>query len=150
MAWSATPWPCSTSSKTRVSDPDAAAALGLLALVAGQDVEQDDGGTWKIAQRVANDRIISTVDPETRHMHKSRSEYRDGYKAHIAIEPETGLVTAATVTPANASDAKTAIGLLDDEWPRPRDPRRRRLWLGRHPGRIARLGRTTSSSSPSP
>ena len=27
-------------------------------------------------------------------MHKSRSEYRDGYKAHIAIEPETGLVTA--------------------------------------------------------
>ena len=99
----------------RASNPEAADALGLLALVAGQDVEQDDDGTWKIAQRVAPDRVISTVDPETRHMHKSRSEYRDGYKAHIAIEPETGLVTAATLTPANASDAKTAIGLLDDE-----------------------------------
>jgi transposase len=34
-------------------DDDAAGALGLLALVAGQDVEQDDDGTWKIAQRVA-------------------------------------------------------------------------------------------------
>lgn len=96
-------------------DDEAAGALGLLALVAGQDVEQDDEGTWRIAQGVAPDRIISTVDPETRHMHKSRSEYRDGYKAHIAIEPETGLVTSAILTPANASDAKTAIDLVAAE-----------------------------------
>ena len=33
-------------------------------------------------------------------MHKSRLEYRDGYKAHLAIEPETGLATAAALTPA--------------------------------------------------
>ena len=45
-------------------------------------------------------------------MHKSRSEYRDGYKAHIAIEPETGLVTSAIFTPANVSDAKTALDLM--------------------------------------
>ena len=81
---------------------EATSALGLLALVAGQVVAQGDDGTRKIAQRVAPDRIISTVDPEARHMHKSRSEYRDGYKAHIAIEPETGLVTATALTPANA------------------------------------------------
>jgi IS5 family transposase len=92
---------------------EAADALGLLALVAGQDVEQGDDGTWRIAQRVAKDRVISVVDPETRHMHKSRSEYRDGYKAHVAVEPETGIITAATLTPANASDAKTALVLLD-------------------------------------
>jgi hypothetical protein len=48
-------------------------------------------------------------------MHKSRSEYRDGYKAHIAVEPETGLVTSAILTPANVSDAKTALGLIDLE-----------------------------------
>jgi len=96
-------------------DDEAAGALGLLALVAGQDVEQDDEGTWKIAQRVAPDRVISTVDPETRHMHKSRSEYRDGYKAHVAVEPETGLVTSAILTPANVSDAKTALDLMVDE-----------------------------------
>jgi transposase len=47
----------------KTSDEEAAGALGLLALVAGQDVEQDDDGTWRIAQRVAPDRVISTVDP---------------------------------------------------------------------------------------
>jgi IS5 family transposase len=86
-------------------------------LVAGQDVEQDDDGTWKIAHRVAKDRIISTVDPEARHMHKSRSEYRDGYKAHIAIEPETGLITAAALTPANTADGPTGVELLAGEEP---------------------------------
>ena len=50
-------------------------------------------------------------------MHKSRSEYRDGYKAHIAIEPETGLVTASTLTPANAPDGQTGVVLLADEEP---------------------------------
>jgi IS5 family transposase len=91
-------------------------AVGLLALVAGQDVEPgDEEGTWRIAQRVAPDRVISTVDPETRHMHKSRSEYRDGYKAHIAVEPETGLITAAALTPANAGDGPTGAGLLAGE-----------------------------------
>jgi IS5 family transposase len=99
----------------KTPDEEAAGTLALLALVAGQDVEQDDDGTWRIAQRVAPDRVISTVDPETRHMHKSRSEYRDGYKAHIAVEPETGLVTSAIVTPATVSDAKTALDLLAAE-----------------------------------
>jgi IS5 family transposase len=64
-------------------EPEATAALGLLALVAGQDVDQDADGTWRIAQRVAPDRVISTVDEEARHMHKSRSEYRDGYCDHF-------------------------------------------------------------------
>ncbi len=93
-------------------------AVGLLALVAGQDVEPGaDEGTWRIARHVAPDRVISTVDPEARHMHKSVSEYRDGYKAHIAVEPETGLVTAAALTPANAADGPAGIALLSDESP---------------------------------
>ena len=100
-----------------VSDPEGTDALGLLALVAGQDVEQDTDGTWKIAQRVAADRVISTVDPEARHMRKSRSEYRDGYKAHIAIEPETGLVTKAILTRANVVDGRCAVALVADEEP---------------------------------
>jgi IS5 family transposase len=102
----------------RKESSDSLAALGLLALVAGQDVEQDpDDKTWKIVRKVAPDRVISTVDPEARHMHKSPSEYRDGYKAHIAIEPETGLVTAAALTPANAADGSTGLTLLDGEEP---------------------------------
>ncbi|HEX4433518.1 MAG TPA: IS1182 family transposase [Acidimicrobiales bacterium] len=98
-------------------EPDAQSALGLLALISGQDVEQDDNGTWKVAQRVAKDRVISVVDPDARHMHKSRSEYRDGYKAHIAVEPETGLVTAGVLTPANTPDGPTGVALLAGEEP---------------------------------
>ncbi|MCA1846315.1 MAG: IS1182 family transposase [Actinobacteria bacterium] len=93
-------------------------AVGLLALVAGQDVEPGEAeGTWRIAQKVAPDRVISTVDPETRHMHKSRSSYRDGYKAHIAVEPATGIVTAAALTPANAGDGPAGVAMLAAEEP---------------------------------
>ena len=56
-------------------EPAAADALGLLALVAGQDVEPAEGpdgtdGRWRIARRVAPDRVISTVDPQVRHTRK--------------------------------------------------------------------------------
>jgi IS5 family transposase len=93
-------------------------AVGLLALVANQDVEPgDQEGTWRIAERVAADRVISTVDPQARHMHKSVSSYRDGYKAHIAVEPETGIITAASLTPANAADGPIGVALLEAEEP---------------------------------
>ncbi len=92
--------------------------MGLLALVAGQDVEPGDTeGTWRIARRTAPDRVISTVDPDARHMHKSRSQYRDGYKAHVAVEPDTGIITAVDLTAANAPDGPTGVGLLADEAP---------------------------------
>jgi IS5 family transposase len=91
-------------------------AVALLALLAGQDVEPGDGpGQWRIAQRTAPDRVISTVDPESRHVHKSQHSYRDGYKAHIAAEPDTGLITACELTAGNTGDAEAAAGLLVGE-----------------------------------
>jgi IS5 family transposase len=97
-------------------DEAQADAVALLALVAGQDVEPGDGpGRWRIAQRTAPDRVISTVDPEARHVHKTQHAYRDGYKAHIAAEPDTGLVTECDLTAGNTGDAEAAPGLLDDE-----------------------------------
>jgi Transposase domain (DUF772)/Transposase DDE domain len=100
-------------------DDDQAAAVGLLALVAGQDVEPGDGdGTWRIAQRTAKDRVISTVDPDRRHMHKSVSSYRDGYKAHVSVEPVTGLICAQRLTPANSADGPTGVELMADEPPK--------------------------------
>ena len=100
--------------------PKAAEAVALLALVAGQDVkpvEDSDGtdGRWRIARRVAPDRVISTVDPETRHAHKTRSRRKDGYKAHVVVEPDTGLITDTALTPAagpHNSDAAVVIDLL--------------------------------------
>jgi IS5 family transposase len=99
-------------------DAEQADTVGVLALIAGQDVEPGEReGTWRIARSVAPDRVISTVDPESRHMHKSVSSYRDGYKAHVAVEPETGLITATALTPANAGDGPTGVRLLDGETP---------------------------------
>ena len=48
-------------------------------------------------------------------MHKSRSNYRDGYKAHLAVEPETGIITGVDLTPANTGDGPVGVGLLADE-----------------------------------
>jgi IS5 family transposase len=92
-------------------------ALGLLALVAGQDVEcvDEHAGTWRIARRVARDRVISTVDPEARHVHTSRTRAIDGYKGHVAVEPDTGIVTASTLTKGTVPDAAVVGELLCDE-----------------------------------
>lgn len=97
---------------------EAADAVGLLALIAGQDVEPGDtDGTWRIARTTAPDRVVSTVDPDSRHVHKTVREYRDGYKAHVAIEPDTGLVTECALTPGNVTDGAAGVGLLAGERP---------------------------------
>jgi IS5 family transposase len=103
--------------------PRAAEAIALLALVAGQDVEPVEGsdgtdGHWRIAQKVAGDRVISTVDPEARHAHKTVHRRQDGFKAHIAIEPDTGIITDCTLTRASGADnheAVVGLALLNDE-----------------------------------
>ena len=93
-----------------------AEAVGLLALVAGQDVEPGDtDGTWRIAPVTRPDRIVSVHDPESRHVHKTTSNYRDGFKAHVGVEPDTGLITACELTAGNVGDAQAAPGLLAGE-----------------------------------
>ena len=95
-----------------------AEAVALLALVAGQDVEPGERpGSWRVARRVAKDRVISTVDPQARHTRKTSAQRRDGYKGHIVAEPETGLVTECALTAANAPDGPTGVQLLADEPP---------------------------------
>lgn len=97
--------------------PRAAEAVALLALVAGQDVEPAEGsdgtdGRWRIADRVAADRVISTVDPDARHAHKSVHRRTDGFTAHVVVEPDTGLITATALTAAaGATNSEATIGL---------------------------------------
>ena len=86
----------------------------LLALVAGQDVEQGEDGVFRIARKVARDRVISTVDPQARHGHKSRARTFDGYKAHVGIDPDDELITNVAVTPANTPDRDVIDDLLDE------------------------------------
>ena len=101
----------------------AANAVGLLALVAGQDVEPTEGsdgsdGRWRIAKRTAPDRVVSTVDPEARHIHKNRTRHQDGFKGHVSFEPETGLFTAVALAGGSGAanhEAAVAAGLLAGE-----------------------------------
>ena len=89
-------------------------AAELLAAVAGQDLCQDSGGRFMIARRVAKDRVLSTVDPDARHGHKSTARRFDGYKGHTAVDPDSELITATAVTPANTADAQPAPELIND------------------------------------
>lgn len=94
--------------------PEVGEAADLLATVAGQDVEQEVNGRFRIRRGVAKDRVISVVDSEARHGRKSNHGPFDGYKAHVAVDPETELVTEVAVTPATAPDAQAVAELLPE------------------------------------
>jgi Transposase DDE domain/Transposase domain (DUF772) len=102
---------------SRMLDEAVHQAARLLASVVGQDLEQTEDGLFRIARRVASDRIISTVDPEARHGHKTSARGYDGYKGHIAIDPDSEIITGAGVTAANVGDGSLAKELLADVIP---------------------------------
>jgi hypothetical protein len=91
-------------------------AARLLATVLGQDLEPDpeNPGGWRIARRVAKDRVISTVDPQARHGHKTNHRGYDGYKGHLALDPDSEIITAVAVTPGNTGDVEPVADLIAD------------------------------------
>uniref|UniRef100_UPI0027E33681 transposase n=1 Tax=Pseudonocardia nigra TaxID=1921578 RepID=UPI0027E33681 len=98
----------------RALDEPVEQAAALLATVLGQDLTSGEDGGFRIARRVAKDRVISTVDPDTRHGHKTSARGFDGYKGHAGIDPDSEIITATTVTPGNAGDASVAADLIAD------------------------------------
>lgn len=104
----------------RELSPGVAEAGELLATVLGQDLEHPEAGegagagVFRIARRVAKDRVISTVDPQARHGHKTASRGFDGYKGHIAIDPDTEVITETVVSAGNVGDAAVAADLVGD------------------------------------
>ena len=96
----------------------AASAVALLALVAGQDVEPAGGsdgrdGRWRIARKVAGDRVISAVGPDARHARKSPGARRDGYRARVAAGVETGIITGEELTrAAGAENSDAAVAAV--------------------------------------
>lgn len=94
--------------------PGVAQAVELLATVVGQDIETGDDGIFRIARKVAKDRVISVVDPDARHGHKTAARKFDGFKGHISVDPDSEVITATVVTPGNAGDASVAAQLIDD------------------------------------
>jgi hypothetical protein len=54
--------------------------------------------------RWPGDRVISTVDPDARHTPKSPESRRDGYRAHVAAEPQTEIITDEELTKAAGAE----------------------------------------------
>lgn len=96
-----------------IDDPCLAAEVKLLALVAAQDIEDDGEGGVRIAQKVAPERVISVVDPEARHGHRSRRDRYDGYKLHVSVDVDSDLFVAGEATTATTSDGDVLALLLD-------------------------------------
>ena len=117
MRWPATRRCCWQRLHGRELDDEVNQAAQLLATVVGHDLDRDTDGVFRIAHRVAADRVISTVDPQARHGHKTSAHGFDGYKGHLAIDPDAEIVTATEVTAANAGDAEPAPDLLADNLP---------------------------------
>ena len=61
--------------------------------------------------------MISTVDPDARHGHKTAAHGFDGYKGHVSIDPDSELILATTVTAVNSADAAAVAALLAADLP---------------------------------
>jgi hypothetical protein len=95
-------------------------AAQLLSQLLLQDVERlaegpgpsGEDGDIRLKQGVTRDRIVSVHDPEMRHGHKSASKRFEGFKAAVAVDPESQLITAVDILKANAGDSERALELV--------------------------------------
>jgi len=62
----------------------------------------------------AKDKLLSPVDPDAR-MGKKAQHLWPGYKAHLIMEEETGIITGVKTTPANATDGSQLQPMLKEQ-----------------------------------
>ena len=96
----------------------------LLATIVGQDIERGEDGRFRIIRGVAPDRVISTVDPEARHGHKTSARGFDGYKGHISLDPDSEVIVASDVTAGNVGDGEAADPLIEEALKAADDPQK--------------------------
>lgn len=80
--------------------------------VVEQNLEGNGQGGLRIAQKVAEDRLVSFTDPEARHGRKSSSRKFNGFKLHLLGDAVSGLIVSLTVTPGNVHDGEPAPRLI--------------------------------------
>ena len=59
------------------------------------------------------------MDTKARHGHKTAARGFDGYKGHVAVDPDSEIITDTVVTAGNASDGSVAADLIEDLLPTP-------------------------------
>src|SRR3990172_4189996 len=96
-------------------------AAQLLSQLLLQDVERpaegpgssgEQGEDPRLKQGGTRDRIVSVHDPEMRHGHKGASKRFEGFKAAVAVDPDTQLITAVDMLSANAGDSQGALEMV--------------------------------------
>jgi len=98
-----------------IDDDELGGHVELLQVVAAQDldvVDEGEGPRARVRRGVAADRVISTVDPDARHGHRSRRDRYDGYKVHVSTDADSDLITAVEATAATTHDAAVLNDLL--------------------------------------
>lgn len=78
----------------------------MLTKIMGDDISFDEKGQAEIAQRVAEDRIVSVTDPTLRHGHKSSNQRFDGDKLHVVEEPSSEFLLNVGIGAGNEYDGK--------------------------------------------
>jgi hypothetical protein len=89
-------------------------AARLLRQLLVQDVERTADGRAVLKDGVARDRVPSVTDPEMRHGRKSASGKFTGHKGAIAVDTESGVITAVDVLAGNAPDNTDALELVQE------------------------------------
>ena len=95
-------------------------AAQLLSQLLLQDVERPaegpgpsgEQGDPRLKHGVTRERIVSVHDPEMRHGHKSASKRFEGFKAAVAVDPDSQLITAVDMLSANAVDSERGLELV--------------------------------------
>jgi len=88
-------------------------AARLLATVVGQDLEEGDDKILRIRKKGRKRQGHLCRDPRPPR-HKTSAHGFDGYKGHVAIDPDSEIITATTVSAGNAGDASVAEQLIGD------------------------------------
>lgn len=94
--------------------PEEETAKELLKVISTQDVEVKEDNSYALKKGVAKDRVISVVDPEMRHGHKTSKGKFDGHKAQVMMDEASEIITHVDVTPGNQADGESLNTLLED------------------------------------
>jgi hypothetical protein len=105
------------------SERAVAGTLGLLALVAGENLAAAAMGRWVVAPKVAWDRVTSTVDPQARHTRKCRPHRGEGDRGQLTNDSRNDM-PRSSLRPL----ARSAPGCVQGPQIRSQGPDRRAYW----------------------
>jgi hypothetical protein len=97
-----------------LAGPPLAEQWATVRQILAQDLEPDPGGGTRIRRGVAKERRVSVRDPHMRHGRKSKSSRFDGFKRHLALDVDHGVILGAAITPGNRPEGEAADDLFAD------------------------------------